>query len=62
MEAYTATLESIGDSIIKWADPEDNFGGFTKVRMREDVFDDDRLVDFGKILNLRTKHLAFFYL
>jgi len=30
MEAYTATLEFIGDSILKATDPDDQFGGFTK--------------------------------
>ena len=29
---YTETLESIGDAIILWADPEGEFSGFTKVR------------------------------
>ena len=29
---YTATLERIGDAIINWFDPEEQFTGFTKVR------------------------------
>lgn len=33
MDAYTATLEYIGDSIIGWADPDQQFTGFTKVRI-----------------------------
>ena len=32
MDDYKATLESIGDAIILWADPESQFTGFTKVR------------------------------
>jgi hypothetical protein len=32
MEEYTATLESYGDSLILWADPESRFSGHTKVR------------------------------
>ena len=39
MEAYTAALNYVGDSIVQWADPEDKFGGYTKVRrMRIFVF------------------------
>lgn len=30
MEAYSAALNSIGDVIIQWADPENKFGGYTK--------------------------------
>lgn len=33
MEAYTSVLNSVGDAIISWADPEGKFGGHTKVRM-----------------------------
>ena len=32
MDEYKATLESVGDAIIQWADPESQFTGFTKVR------------------------------
>lgn len=32
MEAYAETLESVGDSIILWADPDGEFSGFTKVK------------------------------
>ena len=32
MDEYTAALESIGDSILLWADPEGQFTGYTKVR------------------------------
>ena len=32
MDEYKATLESIGDAIIQWADPESQFTGFNKVR------------------------------
>lgn len=30
MDEYKATLESVGDAIIQWADPESQFTGFTK--------------------------------
>jgi len=30
MEAYTSVLNSVGDAIISWADPEGKFGGHTK--------------------------------
>jgi len=33
MEAYSSTLENIGDKIISWADPDGQFGGYTKVRL-----------------------------
>jgi hypothetical protein len=36
MEEYTATLESLGDSLIVWADPEGRFSGFTKVSERKE--------------------------
>ena len=32
MDAYTAALNSIGDSMIEWSDPEGKFSGYTKVR------------------------------
>jgi hypothetical protein len=31
-EKYTATLESVGESILNWADPENQFRGHTNVR------------------------------
>ena len=31
MDAYTEKLNSIGDSLIKWADPEGQFTGYTEV-------------------------------
>lgn len=30
-DAYTATLEATGESLIAWADPEGRFSGHTKV-------------------------------
>ena len=31
MGAYTDTLNAVGDILIKWADPDERFTGFTKV-------------------------------
>lgn len=30
MEAYLTTMDSIGDAIIAWADPENKYGGYTE--------------------------------
>jgi hypothetical protein len=32
MDNYLATLDSIGESILVWADPENKFRGYTEVR------------------------------
>lgn len=32
-EEYTKTLDSIGESILTWADPERDFRGYTEVRL-----------------------------
>jgi len=50
MEAYTATLESIGDYIITVADPDDQFGGFTKGWW---------LTDFPSAFNIALAYLLF---
>jgi hypothetical protein len=31
MDSYMETLNSIGDALLQWADPEGQFGGYTKV-------------------------------
>lgn len=31
MDTYIATLDSVGESILKWSDPEEQFRGFTNV-------------------------------
>lgn len=31
-EKYMKTLDSVGESILQWADPERNFRGYTEVR------------------------------
>jgi len=34
MEKYMETVDSIGQSILTWADPENNFRGHTEVGWR----------------------------
>lgn len=31
MDTYYSTLDSIGDSIVEWTDPESKFRGYTDV-------------------------------
>ena len=31
-ETYMETLDSVGEAILSWADPEDKFVGYTRVR------------------------------
>jgi len=50
MEAYTATLESVGEHIIQWADPEDQFSGFTKGWW---------LTDFASAFNIALVYILF---
>lgn len=50
MDAYTATLEYIGDSIIGWADPDQQFTGFTKGWW---------LTDFPSAFNIVVAYLSF---
>jgi len=50
MEAYTATLESVGDYIIRLADPEDFNGGFTKGWW---------LTDFPSAFSIALAYLSF---
>ena len=38
MDNYIETLNSIGDSLIKWADPEEIVTGYTKVKIRRRGF------------------------
>jgi len=33
-DSYMKSLESLGDSILNWSDPERNFRGYTEVRRR----------------------------
>jgi hypothetical protein len=32
MQAYTETLQNVGESILQWSDPETKFRGHTEVR------------------------------
>lgn len=32
MDTYISTLNSVGDSILEWADPDTKFRGYTEVR------------------------------
>jgi len=53
MEAYYSALESVGDSILKAADPEGNFGGYTKGWW---------LTDFPAAFNIVFAYLAFVFI
>jgi len=53
MEAYTAALESLGDSILEAADPGGNFSGFTKGWW---------LTDFPTAFNIAFAYLAFVFI
>lgn len=53
MEAYISTLETLGDSILKAADPEGNFSGYTKGWA---------LTDFPTAANLALAYLAFVFI
>ena len=47
MEGYTETLESVGDSILQWVDPEYKFQGYTEVSLaRWNDNDDDDAVAY----------------
>jgi len=50
MEEYTATLDSIGDSLILWADPESLFTGHTKGWF---------MTDFPSAFNIALAYLLF---
>eukprot|EP00751_Fragilariopsis_kerguelensis_P039712 CAMPEP_0171015318 /NCGR_PEP_ID=MMETSP0736-20130129/25849_1 /TAXON_ID=186038 /ORGANISM="Fragilariopsis kerguelensis, Strain L26-C5" /LENGTH=139 /DNA_ID=CAMNT_0011450107 /DNA_START=98 /DNA_END=514 /DNA_ORIENTATION=- len=50
MEEYTATLDSIGDSLIRWADPENQFTGHTKGWF---------MTDFPSAFNIALAYLLF---
>jgi len=50
MEEYTATLDSIGDSLIRWADPENQFTGHTKGWF---------MTDFPSAFNIALVYLLF---
>jgi len=50
MEAYTAALESLGDTIIRLADPDERFGGFTNGWW---------LTDFSSAFNIALVYLSF---
>lgn len=41
MDAYTDTLNSIGDAIIRLADPTGEYTGFTKVTAEKEKCQDD---------------------
>lgn len=53
MEAYYSTLDSIGDSILKAADPEGAFSGYTKGWP---------LTDFPTAFNIAFAYLAFVFI
>lgn len=50
MDEYTAALESIGDSILLWADPEGQFTGYTKGWF---------LTDFPSAFNIALAYFLF---
>ena len=54
MDEYKATLESVGDAIIQWADPESQFTGFTKVRT-----DDGNDLMFERIISVLERNAKF---
>lgn len=47
---YISTLDSVGDSLVKWADPEGQFTGYTK---------DWPLTDFATAFNIALAYLLF---
>jgi hypothetical protein len=38
MDVYISTLNSIGDAVIEWTDPENQFRGHTEVRKHGNTF------------------------
>jgi elongation of very long chain fatty acids protein 4 len=52
MEVYTRTLESVGESILGWADPENNFRGYTEGWP---------MTDFPTAFNCAVAYLVFVF-
>lgn len=52
MDAYYTTLDTVGESILSWADPESKFRGYT---------DGWPLTDFPTAFNIALAYLAFVF-
>lgn len=52
MDAYYQTLDTVGDNILSWADPENKFGGHT---------DGWALTDFPTAFNIALAYLGFVF-
>ena len=60
-ETYMETLDSVGESILSWADPEDKFVGYTQVSALLSTADMDRICSWETMSRRRLTYFLLFY-